>query len=145
LETDSSEMQKADILLALDLVGAKAGPSPPAIGAEEALAAYWRQICQEFRDVLRLLCTREGLCRDGDTTFEGLPWGGTAINGDLKLNAVLGASSLPCALGGGSKAAAALARKVPVSKRYMDRQQQKAAALKSCMMSTSKWSRSEKQ
>jgi len=151
LEADSSEMQKtssslgyADILLALDLVGAKAGRSPPAIGAEEALAAYWRQICQEFRDVLRLLCTREGLCRDGDTTFEGLPWGSSAINGE-KLKAVPGASSSPCTLGGGSKAAAALARQVPVSKRYMDRQQQKAAALKSCMMATSKWSRPEKQ
>jgi tRNA-dihydrouridine synthase len=142
----------ADVLLALDAVGSDAGRSPPAVGAEDALKVYWQGICQEFRDVIRVFCVRRGLCDENQETLEDLPFFSTQAGREVsstappKLRAAAGAADSSCLTSGGSKAADAIARKVPVSRRYVDRQQQRAAALRSCMAATSKWaSRAEKQ
>ncbi|CAE8632007.1 unnamed protein product, partial [Polarella glacialis] len=132
----------ANILEAFNNVGADAGHSPPAVGAEEARAAYWKSLCQAFRDVVRTLCTRLELCEDGESSFEGLSWGSTAC---ASAESTAAAPRPPTATVSNSLAAVKLAREIPISKRFLEAQQQKAAALKSCMLASSNRSRNGRQ
>ncbi|CAJ1408371.1 unnamed protein product [Effrenium voratum] len=122
-----------ELLLALDAVGDQS-LSPDFLRTEER-QAFWRPLCQEFRDVLKSLCVREGLCDEDACDFRGLPWGQSSG----RVHAALPGSSL--VVEGASRAHQQLLRRAKVSERFAERQRQKALAIQSCMQATSKWAK----
>jgi len=135
--TQQGKLRNADLLEALDSAGTSPRPAS-ALAVEQK--DYWQGVCQEFRDVLKLLCVREGLCATDDPNFDEFCWGKTSMANPKVLPE-------PCrsqlVVEGASKAQQALLRRAPVNRRFAERRRQQAAALQSCLQSASKWSRPE--
>lgn len=136
--TQQGKLRHADLLEALDSAGTSPRPAS-ALAVEQK--DYWQGVCQEFRDVLKLLCVREGLSAADDPNFDEFCWGKAKIENAPR------ALPEPCrsqlVVEGASKAQQALLRRAPVNRRFAERRRQQAAALQSCLQSASKWSRPE--
>ncbi|CAE7547287.1 Dus1l [Symbiodinium natans] len=130
------QLRHGDLLEALDAAGAAPRPAS-ALHAEQK--DYWQGVCQELRDVLKLLCVRAGLCGADDTTLDEFHWG--TARTDSVPRALVVSCQPQLVIEGASKAQQALLRRAPVNKRFAERRRQQAAALQSCLQSASKWSR----
>ncbi|CAE7892312.1 Dus1l, partial [Symbiodinium sp. KB8] len=122
--TQQGKLRHADLLEALDSAGTSPRPAS-ALAVEQK--DYWQGVCQEFRDVLKLLCVREGLSAADDPNFDEFCWGKAKIENAPR------ALPEPCrsqlVVEGASKAQQALLRRAPVNRRFAERRRQQAAAL----------------
>eukprot|EP00435_Cladocopium_sp_Y103_P032404 s306_g8.t1 len=136
---------KLDLLALLDAVPAPdAAHSLPqdlsAFAAERKI--HWKEICQDFRDVIKTISVHEGLCTSECSHWKlDLPWG-TARGPTAQLKGSTAGYSL--VVEGASAAQQALLRGAPVSKRFAERQKQRALAIKSCFQATSRLSERRK-
>ncbi|CAL1166074.1 unnamed protein product [Cladocopium goreaui] len=133
---------KLDLLALLDAVPTDAALSIPqdmsAFAPERKI--HWKEICQDFRDVIKTISVHEGLCSEESRHWRpDLPWGTARTRPALK------GMGYSLVVEGASAAQQALLRGAPVSKRFAERQKLKALAIKSCFQAASRSERRKTQ